>query len=38
MICILHQILLDDKIKEVGRKFGTYEGEEKFVHGFYGET
>ena len=33
MISILHQTLLVDKIKEVGREFGTYVGEEKFVLG-----
>jgi hypothetical protein len=38
MICILHRILLCDKIKEMFREFGTYEEEEKFVHGFGGET
>jgi hypothetical protein len=33
MICVIHQILLGDKIKEVGREFSTYGGEEKFVLG-----
>jgi len=30
-ICVLHQILLSDKTKEVGREFGTYVGEEELV-------
>jgi hypothetical protein len=38
MIFILHQIFLGDKIKEVDSEFGTHGVEEKFVHGFVGET
>jgi uncharacterized protein involved in type VI secretion and phage assembly len=32
-ICNLHQILLGDKINEVGREFGTRVGEDKFLLG-----
>ena len=32
-ICILHQILLGDKIKHMGREFGTHVGGDKSVLG-----